>query len=177
MKTEVLNALKERRSIRSYKPEQIKREELQAVLEAGTYAPTAAGRQDPVIVAVQNPEIVQKLDELNGKILNMKGHAHPYYGAPTILLVLAPGEGEPAPVEDASLVAGNLMNAAYAAGLGSCWIHRAKEMFELPEGKELLKRFGLPETMRGVASIALGYPNCPLPEAAPRKKDYVVYVE
>lgn len=175
MKNEALEVLKNRRSIRSFKPEQISAEVLNVILEAGTYAPTSGGLQQPVIVAVQNPEYVKKLDQLNGKILAGDENTHPYYGAPTIILVLAPVDGF-APVEDGSLIAGNLLNAAYAAGAGGCWIHRTKEMFETPEGKEMLAEWNIPANMMGVASIALGYPDCGLPEAAGRKKDYITVV-
>ena len=175
MKNEALEVLKNRRAIRKYKPEQIKREELDAVLEAGTYAPTAAGTQAPVIVAVQDKDTVAKLNAMNAKVLNNEKMQYPYYGAPTILLVLAPEDGM-LPTEDGSLVGGNLLNAAYAVGLGSCWIHRSKDMFQSAEGKELLKQWGLPENMMGIASIALGYPDCPHPEAPPRKEGYIVRV-
>ncbi len=176
MNNEALEVLKNRRSIRKFKTEQVTREELNAVLEAGTFAPTGAGTQAPVIVAVRDPEVVKKLDEMNARVLNMPQMPHPYYGAPAILLVLVPRNGI-TPVEDGSLVAGNLLNAAYAVGLGACWIHRSKEMFDSEEGRELLKEWGLPEDMMGVASIALGYPDCPQPKAAPRKEDYIVWVE
>lgn len=169
MKNEALEVLKNRRSIRKFKSEQISDEELNIVLEAGLLAPSAAGTQTPVIVAVQDPESVKQLASMNAKILNMAQMSNPYYGAPTILLVLAPADAH-APVEDSSLVAGNLMNAAYAVGLGSCWIHRGREMFESEEGKSLLEKWNLPANMTGVATIALGYPDCPKPEAAPRKE-------
>ena len=172
MKKEALEVLKNRRSIRKFTPEQITAEELGVVLEAGTYAPTAGGQQQPIIVAVQNKEYVEELDKINGKIMNGNEETHPYYGAPTIILVLAPTDGI-APVEDGSLVAGNLLNAAYSAGLGGCWIHRTKEMLETPEGQALLKKWKLPANMMGVASIALGYADCEQPEAAERKKDYI----
>lgn len=175
MKNEALEVLKNRRSIRKFKSEQITVQELNTVLEAGTYAPTAAGKQQPVIIAVQNPEVITELNRLNGKIMTGKEDQHPYYGAPTILLILAPKTGI-APIEDGSLIAGNLLNAAYAVGLGSCWIHRTKEMFEMPEGKSLLKKWNIPEDMMGVASIALGYADCEHPNAAPRKSDYVKVV-
>lgn len=175
MKNEALEVLKNRRSIRKFKAEQVSGEALHTILEAGTYAPTAGGQQLPVIVAVQNPEDVAELNRLNGRIMNAGEDAQPYYGAPTILLVLAPA-GSFAPVEDCSLIAGNLLNAAYAAGVGSCWIHRAKEMFEMPEGKALMKKWNLPEGMMGVASIALGYPDCEQPAAAPRKEGYTVLI-
>lgn len=174
MKTEALEVLKNRRAIRKYKPEQITEEELNAVVEAGTYAPTGAGTQGVQIVAVQTPEYVAAVDALNAKVLNNPG-AHPYYGAPTILLIF---ETEQCVTHelDGAAVCTNMLNAAYAAGLGSCWIHRCKQMFELPEGKELLRKWGLPETLVGVASIALGYADCAQPQPKPRKPDYVVRV-
>lgn len=173
MKSEALEVLKNRRAIRKFKTEQITKEELDIVLEAGTFAPTAGGTQAPIIVAVQNPDTVAKLNAMNAKVLNNKQMQYPYYGAPTILLVLAPADAL-VPDVDCALVGGNLLNAAYAVGLGSCWIHRSKEMFESVEGKELLKQWGLPENMRGVCSIALGYQDCPHPEAAPRKENYII---
>ncbi len=171
MQQEVLDALKKRRSIRKYKPEQVSEELLQAVLEAGTYAPTAMGRQDPVMVVVQDPALREKISRMNRDV--MGGTSDPYYGAPTVILVLADGT-HPNYVQDCSLVLGNLMNAAYAAGLGSCWINREKEMFDSPEGKELLKEWGLPETFRGVGACILGYPDQELPDAKPRKEGYVI---
>ena len=174
MKLEALEVLKNRRSIRAYKPEQITDAELNAVLEAGTYAPTGAGRQGVQIVAVQSPEEVAAVDALNAKVLN-NPDAHPYYGAPTILLIF---ETEACVTHelDGAAVCTNLLNAAYAVGLGSCWIHRCKQMFELPEGKAMLRLWGLPETLTGVASIALGYAACEPPVPNPRKADYVVKV-
>ena len=174
MKTEALEVLKNRRAIRKYKPEQITEEELNAIVEAGTYAPTGAGTQGVQIVAVQTPEYVAAVDALNAKVLNNPG-AHPYYGAPTILLIF---ETEQCVTHelDGAAVCTNMLNAAYAAGLGSCWIHRCKQMFELPEGKELLRKWGLPETLVGIASIALGYADCAQPQPKPRKTDYVVRV-
>lgn len=145
MKKEALEVLKNRRSIRKFQSRQISAEELDTVLEAGTYAPTAGGRQAPVIVAVQDAETVAALDAMNAKVMG-NASAHPYYGAPTILLVMAPEEDAQGEL-DCSAIGGNLLNAAYAVGLGSCWIHRSKEMFESEEGKALLKKWGLPETM------------------------------
>jgi nitroreductase len=169
IKTEALEVMKNRRAIRKFKPEQITANELDAVLEAGTYAPTGGGRQGFVIVAAQDPAIVAELNRMNAKAMDADADSvHPYYGAPTILLVLATGEAV-TPVEDCSAIACNLLNAAYAVGLGSCWVHRCKEMFEGPEGKALLQKWGLPENAKGVASVALGYADCPHPEAAPRK--------
>ena len=171
MDNEVLKALRARRSVRAYRPEQIKDEELKAVLEAGTYAPTGMGWQDPWIVAVQDPEIIAQLVRMNAKAMGTTGN--PYYGAPTIVLVFAsPVDKVPFSVCDGSLVLGNMMLAAYSIGLGSCWIHREREMFETDEGKALMKKFGLPDGLVGIGSIALGYAAAPLASAKPRKADY-----
>ena len=170
MDNEVLKALRERRSIRRYKPEQIKDEELLAVLEAGTWAPTGMGRQDPWIVAVQRPDLVERIDRLNGEIL---GGSHPFYGAPTIVLVFGSDPSVWAnSVPDGSLVLGNMMLAAHAVGLGSCWINREREMFALPEGKALMAELGLPEGMIGIGALALGYPAAFPPTVKPRKDGY-----
>ena len=169
-----LKDLKERRSIRAYKPEQIKEEELQKILEAGTYAPTGMGMQSPKIVVVQDKETRDYLSELNAKYLG--SDSDPFYGAPTVLVVLA-SRARPTCVEDGSLVMGNLMNAAYAAGVGSCWIHRAREVFDSEEGKALLKKWGIEGDYIGVGHCILGYPaDGAVPQAKPRKDDYVVYV-
>ena len=176
MKTEALDVLKNRRSIRNFKLAQISAHELDAVLEAGTYAPTGGGKQGFVIVAAQDPATVAQLNEMNAKVMNADPlQARPYHGAPTVLLVLAT-EASVTPVEDCSAIACNLVNAAYAVGLGSCWIHRSKEMFESPEGKELLKKWGLPENLKGVAAVALGYADGPHPDAAPRKSGVTLKV-
>ena len=136
MENKMLELLKTRRSVRAYKPDQVTPQELDAVLEAGTYAPTGMGMQSPVIVAVQSPKYRQAVMELNQLARGMEND--PYYGAPTILLVLAdPDRGTC--VEDGSCVLCTMMDAAHALGLSSCWIHGEKEMFQLPEGKALLK--------------------------------------
>ena len=174
MYKEALEVMKSRRAIRKFKPEQITDAELQAVVEAGTYAPTGGGTQGVQIVAVQTPEDVAAVDALNAKVMG-KEDAHPYYGAPTILLIFETEKCFTRELDGAA-VCTNMLNAAYAVGLGSCWIHRSKQMFQTEEGKALLKKWGLPETLEGVASIALGYADCPLPEAKPRKADYCVRV-
>lgn len=169
---EALEALKARRSVRRYLPKQITNEELDAVLCAGTYAPTGMNRQSPVMVAVQNAADIETLTRLNRAV--MGGEGDPFYGAPTIVVVFADpncGIG----FEDACLVMGNLLNAAYDVGLGSCWIHRAKETFETDEGKALMEKWGVPAGMVGIGHAILGYAADPLPTASPRKEGYVLY--
>ncbi len=170
-----LKDLKTRRSIRSYKPEQIKEEELGKILEAGTYAPTGMGKQSPKIVVVQDKETRDLLSRLNAKYFPTQTDGDPFYGAPTVLVVLASKE-RPTCVEDGTLVMGNLMNAAHAVGVGSCWIHRAREVFDSPEGKELLRNWGIEGDYIGVGHCILGYPEGEIPEPKPRKDDYIVYV-
>lgn len=167
----VIDALKNRRSIRKFKKEQITDQELKTVLEAGTWAPTAMGFQDPWIVAVQKPELMEKIAKLNAEVWGRD--VNPFYGAPTYVLVFASRPEKWANgVPDASLVLGNMMNAAYAIGLGSCWINREREMFETEEGKALLKELGVKEDVIGVGALALGYPDmAPLPPK-PRKEGY-----
>lgn len=167
-----MDCLIHRRSIRKYKPEQISREELDAVIKAGTYAPSAMNRQSALIIAVQNKEDIALLSRLNAQIGGFT--TDPFYGAPTVLVVLADANNANA-LADGSLVMGNLMNAAYAMGLGSCWINRTRELFAIPEGQELLKKWGIAGSYLGVACCILGYP-AEEPEAKPRKENYVYYV-
>ena len=171
MDNAVITALVQRRSVRAYRPEQITDDELRTVLEAGTWAPTGMGRQDPWIVAVQNPELLKKLSRMNAAFLGVD--SDPFYGAPTYVLVFG---SDPAvwknSVPDGSLVLGNMMNAAHAIGLGSCWINREREMFATEEGKALMAELGLPEGLIGIGALALGYPAAPPREPKPRKENY-----
>ena len=171
---ETLKVLKERRSVRKYKAEQIRDEELNAILEAGTWAPSAKGLQTSVMVVVQDPETIAWMSKLNAEIQGNPG-TDPFYGAPTVVVVL--GDGEKLNwLQDGSLVMGNLMTAAAALGLGSCWINRAMELFDRPEGKELLKKWGLPETYRGVGNCILGYVEGDLLAPKPRKDGWILRV-
>lgn len=171
---EILKVLKERRSIRKYKKDQISEEQLRQILEAGTYAPTGMGEQSPIMVVVQNEEIIKELSKMNAEVMGMDGD--PFYGAPTVVVVLAEKDCRPTYVEDGSLVMGNLMNAAHAVGVDSCWIHRAKEVFESTRGKELLQKWGVEGNYVGVGNCILGYRDCEYPEAEARKENYIVRV-
>lgn len=173
MSNEVLNTIKTRRSVRAYKPDAVPAELLNAVLEAGTYAPTGSGRQSPTIIAVTSEHYCKEIAELNSGVMGKD--TDPYYGAPIIVLVLAEGTARTF-VEDGSCVLENMMLAAASLGLGSVWVHREREIFDSEKGKALLREWGLPETLRGVGSIALGYPAGALGEAAKRKDNYIVRV-
>ena len=169
MEKNFLEIIRTRRSYRSYQPEQITDEQLNAVLEAGTYAPTSRGLQSPFIVAIQNEELKARLAKMNAEIMGVT--TNPYYDAPTYVLVFVPSDA-PNGIQDASLVMENMMLAAHAQGLGSCWIHREREMFATEEGKELMQQWGLPEGLVGIAALALGYPNGEPSPAKPRKEGY-----
>lgn len=171
---EVLNALKERRSCRKFQPRQVSQEDLDAILEAGTYAPTGMNRQAPVIVAIQDPETVAQVSQLNAAV--MGADTDPFYGAPTVLVVLADPQIRTW-LHDGALVMGNLLNAAHAVGVGSCYIFRAKEVFETEEGRALLKKWGIPEHYVGIGNCILGYPaEGGIRPASPRKENYIIRI-
>lgn len=174
MNNETIDTLKSRRSIREFQDRQVADAALDVVLEAGTYAPTGMGMQSPKIVAVQEEKTLQKLRHLNQKILG--ADSDPYYGAPTILLVFA-DQGRSTWVQDGSCVLCNMMNAAHSVGLGSCWIHREREMFETREGRALMKEWGIAECYGGIGALALGYCAGEMPEAAPRKDGYILKIK
>ena len=173
--SEVMQNMITRRSIRSYKPDMVPEEVINRIVEAGTYAATGMGKQSPIIIAVTNKELRDKLSKKNAEIM---GHPDmdPFYGAPVVLIVLANKE-RPTYLYDGSLVVGNLMLAAHDEGLGSCWIHRAKEEFESPFGKEILKSLGIEGDYEGIGHCVIGYTNGEEPKAAPRKENYVYYIK
>ena len=173
--SETLNTIRNRRSCRAYKPELIREEELQQIIEAGTYAATGMGKQSPIIIAVTNREMRDRLAAMNAKILGQGEGFDPFYGAPVVLIVLA-DRAIPTYQYDGSLVMGNLMLAAADLGIGSCWIHRAKEEFESDEGREILKSLGIEGDYEGIGHCVLGYEATPANEAVPRKENYVYYI-
>lgn len=174
MENQVLCAMKDRRSVRAYLPEQVAEEQLNAILEAGTYAANGMGKQSPIMVVVQAQETREQLRRMNAAVMGQPD-IDPFYGAPTIVIVLADGSC-PTCVEDGSLVIGNLMLAAHAVGVDSCWIHRAKEEFESAEGKALLEKWGIEGDYIGVGHCILGYRDGAYPVPKPRKEDYIYRV-
>lgn len=172
--SEVINNMKTRRSIRKYKPDMIPEDVLNRIIEAGTYAATGMGKQSPIIIAVTNKEIRDKFSKMNAEIMGVD--SDPFYGAPGVLIVLA-DKARPTYVYDGSLVMGNLMLAAHAEGIGSCWIHRAKEEFESAEGKAFLKSLGIEGDYEGIGHCVLGYTDGEEPKAMPRKENYVYCVK
>jgi len=173
---ETLKVLESRRSCRNFKPDMLRKEELEAIIKAGTYAPTGKGKQAPVIIAVTNRELRDRIAEENRKIGGWQEGFDPFYGAPVILIVLA-DKAVGTYKYDGSLVLGNLMNAAESLGVASIWIHRAKEEFESDFGKDILKQLGIDGDYEGIGHCALGYAAEPAKAPAPRKENYVYYVK
>ena len=173
MENEIIKGLVERRSVRSYKDTPIPEEILDEILRAGTYAPTGRNRQAPIIISVTDKALRDRLSKINASIMGTD--TDPFYGAPVVLVVLC-DKNVPTFVYDGSLVMGNLMNAAHALGVSSCWIHRAKETFESEEGREILAELGITGDLEGIGNCILGYADGEIPEPSPRKDGYVIKV-
>jgi nitroreductase len=169
---ETLYTLQNRRSVRSYKPDQVPDFELSQIVEAGKWAPTGMGTQNPIMVVVRDKETRDLLSKLNAAV--MGADRDPFYGAPCVIVVFA-DPNRSTWVEDGSLVMGNLLNAAHDVGVDSCWIHRAREVFDSPEGKDLMEKWGVPQHYRGVGNCILGYRDCEYPEPKPRKEGRIIY--
>ena len=173
---ETMKVLETRRSCRNFKPDMVSEEELQEIVKAGTYAPTGMGKQSPLIIAVTNKELRDRLAEENRKIGGWNEGFDPFYGAPVILIVLADRTCR-THVYDGSLVMGNLMNAAESLGVASIWIHRAKEEFDSEFGKKILTNLGIEGDYEGIGHCALGYAAEEPKDAAARKENYVYYIK
>lgn len=171
---DVISAIESRRSVRSYSDRMPAREAIERVCKAASYTATGMNGQSPVIVAVTNKALRDKLSAMNAAVMGRD--ADPFYGAPVVLVVLA-DKSRPTYIYDGSMVMGNLMLAAHAEGLSSCWIHRAKEVFATEEGKAILKELGIEGDYEGIGNCILGYAAGDYPNAAPRKENWVVWAE
>ena len=173
---EIIKAIEERRSIRKFKMDMPDKADIEQIIEAGLYAANGMGKQATITVAVTNKELRDKLSAINCKIGGWKEGFDPFYGAPVILIVLA-DKGWVNRVYDGSLVMGNMMLAAHSMGLGSIWVHRAKEEFEMPEYQQLLKELGVTGEWEGIGHCAIGYVDGDVPKAAKRKDGRVFWAE
>lgn len=172
---DIIRAMEERRSIRKFKPEMPSKSDIGTIIEAGLYAASARGEQSAIIVAVTNKELRDRISADNCRIGGWENF-DPFYGAPVILIVLAK-QNWPNRVYDGSLVMGNLMLAAHSLGLGSIWIHRAREEFEMPEYKQLLKDLGIEGEWEGIGHCAVGFMDCDPPKPPERKPGRVFWAE
>ena len=172
---EVIDAMKERRSVRKFKSDMPLKSDIEQIIDAGLHAPSGKNMQSAKIIAITNKKLRDEISALNCKIGGWNEDFDPFYNAPVILMVIA-DKSFPTSIYDGSLVMENMMLAAHSLGLGSIWIHRAKEEFESEEGKEILKSLGIEGNYEGIGHLILGYASAPCKEAAPRKKDYVYYI-
>ena len=171
---EMMQAILDRRSCKKYKPTMVPKEDIEEIIEAGLFAANGMGKQGAIIVAITNREVRDALSKMNAQI--MHASIDPFYGAPVVLVVLR-DKSVATSIYDGSLVIGNMMLAASSKGIGSCWIHRAKEEFESDEGKALLKQIGIQGDYEGVGHCILGYPDGKLHEIVERKPNRVYWVE
>ena len=169
---ETLKVLMERRSIRKYTDEPVNNEDLEKILAAGTMAPSSMGKQSAVILVIEDKSLMAELEKINAAAMGTPD-GKPFYGAPLLITVLADPSRSRATVEDGALVLGNMMNAAYDLGYGTCWIHRAEEEFKSEFGKSVLKKAGLSEDLVGIGNMVIGRP-AEEPKARPRKENYIV---
>ena len=175
MNQQAMENLLTRRSVKKYRSTPVPEELIEKIVEAGTYAATGRNLQAPIILAITNGQVRDELRKMNAKFMGMSEDSDPFYGAPVVLVVLA-DKNVRTHVYDGSLVMGNLMLAAHALGLGSCWIHRAKEEFETEQGKALLASLGVSGEYEGIGHCVIGYADGEEPAAKPRKNDWVYYV-
>ena len=168
-----LESIKARRSIRSFKEDAVPDELIEKIVEAGSYAASGKGRQSPIIIVVENKDVIKKFSKMNASVMGVE--TDPFYQAPLLMIVLA-DKTIPTHIYDGSLVIGNMMLACHELGLGSCWIHRAKEEFETTEGKEFLKEIGITGDYEGIGHLIVGFTD-KHPNPAKRKENYIYYVK
>ena len=173
---DIIKAMEERRSIRKFKPDMPSKEDLEQIIEAGLYAASGKNEQAVITIAVTNKELRDKLMKDNRDIGGWAETYDPFYGAPVILIVVG-RKSRITYVYDGSLVIGNMMLAAHSLGLGSIWIHRAKEEFETEEYQALLKELGIEGEWEGIGHCAVGYMDGELPEPPARKEGRVFWIE
>lgn len=171
---EMLDLIKSRRSCRRYKADEVPEALLEEIIEAGLYAPSGMNRQPVVIAAITNKQVRDDLSELNREAGEMNLGTDPFYGAPAVLVVLA-DKNAPTYLYDGACAMENMLLAAHSLGLGSCWIHRAKETFETRAGKAILEDLGLEGDYEGIGQVIVGYKAIDDPTAAPRRDGRVFW--
>ncbi|MBO4866813.1 MAG: nitroreductase [Ruminococcus sp.] len=174
--SEVMDKIISRRSVRAFTDEMPTEEQLETILKAGTFAATGMNRQSPIMIAVTDKKVRDELSAMNARIMGKDESFDPFYGAPAVIIVLA-DKSASTYIYDGSLVMGNLMLAAHDVGLGSCWIHRAKEEFESEEGKALLAKLGITGDYEGIGHCVVGHIKGDYPAEKPRKENYIYYIK
>lgn len=173
---ETIRTILERRSVRQFDQRKVEREKLEEIVNAGLYAPSGSNRQDRIIIVIEDEEEKAKLRKINAGVMGKTGDFDPFYGAPAVILVADRKESSTA-ILDGTAAIENMLLAATSLGLGTCWVHRAKEELESEWGKELLSSLGIKDEYVGVGHVALGYYDCEKkPHAAPRKENTVFFI-
>ena len=170
---ETLKTILSRKSVKKYKPDPVPMELLDKIAEAGIYAPSSLNKQSPIVLVITDKQVRDELSKLNA-VRDPFLRPDPFYGAHAVLVVLG-DKSVPAYVYDGSLVMENMLLAAHSLGLGACWIHRAKETFEMPEGKEILKRLGIEGDYEGIGNCIVGYPDM-IPQEKPRRENRIYHL-
>lgn len=178
---ETIQTLKARRSVRNFSDKPVEKELIEQIVDAGLWAASGMGAQSPIILAVTNKELRDRLSAMNADVMRAAGRGpaegfDPFYGGPVVLVVLA-DTSVPTYVYDGALVMGNLMNAAKSLGVDSIWIHRAKEEFASEEGKAILAELGVEGDFEGIGHCVLGYAAKPVGEGARRNDGRVIWAE
>lgn len=174
--SELTDIIKKRRSIRKFKSDSVPKELIDKIIEAGVYAASGRGKQSPVVIAVTNHELREKIVKANAQIGGWTKDFDPFYNAPVIIIVIADSQVNTA-VYDGSLTLGNMMLKAHELGLGSCWIHRAKQEFESELGREILSIIGLEGNFEGIGHLALGYPDIEVTDIPEIKENRIFYID
>lgn len=172
---QTIHDLTTRRSVRAYTNQMPSDEDIETICKAGSYAPSGHGTQCPIVLAVTNKAMRDRMSRLNAQVMGTD--SDPFYGAPVVLVVLVDMDTGLTPIEDGCLAMGNMLNAAHALGLASCWINRAREVFDSPEGKTILKELGIEGNYRGIGNCIIGYPAQQLPNPKPRKEGFIHWVK
>ena len=172
---QTIHDLTTRRSVRAYTNQIPSDEDIETICKAGSYAPSGHGTQCPIVLAVTNKAMRDRMSRLNAQVMGTD--SDPFYGAPVVLVVLVDMDTGLTPIEDGCLAMGNMLNAAHALGLASCWINRAREVFDSPEGKTILKELGIEGNYRGFGNCIVGYPAQQLPNPKPRKEGFIHWVK
>lgn len=170
---QTIKTLTERRSVRKFTDKPVSKEDIELILKAGVYAPTGRNTRDTLFLAITQKELISKLSKMNAAVMGSEND--PFYGAPAVIVVFA-DRTRTTTVEDGSCAMANLMNAAFSLGIDSCWIHRAREVFESEEGREIARSLGIPDEYIGIGNCILGYRDCELPTPVERTQP-IIFVE
>jgi len=186
---ETISTILGRRSVRVYMPEPVGQAELEEMLEAGRYAPSAMNQQPWHFTVIRNPELLRKLEEscksafLDSNVEALREVAQQegfrvFYHAP-MLIIISGDPGALAAQYDCTLAMENVMLAAASLGIGSCWTHAVMMFHATEKGRDIFRELGVifPEGYLPYAAAVFGRPAEPGPEAPPKNADCVTIMD